>query len=74
METRSAIRDAIEASIVEGRIVQIEANDAALAAALHAELVGECDDYVAVDDECTEYWGDGAEPGDDWRIHVYVQS
>ena len=59
---RQEVRQAIEDSIREDRIVHLAATPE-----IEAALVAECDDCAEVD-AVTEYWG--TDDGAAWRVHV----
>ena len=60
---RQEVRQAIEDSIREDRIVHLAAAPEIIAA-----LTATCEDYAEVD-AVTEYWG-ADDNGNDWRVHV----
>ena len=60
---RQEVRQAIEDSIREDRIVHLEATPEITAA-----LVTECEDYACLGGGETEYWG--TDDGAAWRVHV----
>lgn len=60
---RQEVRQAIEESIREDRIVHLAATPE-----ITASLVTECEDYACLGGGETEYWG--TDDGAAWRVHV----